>query len=302
MEHARLSELHRPFIVAVAIDRTVAGMLETISRAAVEGADAVELNLPAVADVLPEELEEMLAGAPLPVYTTCRRREFMTVYGFEASDLPHWSDDERMERQLAALHFGSVAIDIEMDTFDPQPAPPLGTPDAARFAAEPGEPAELTYDPEAIRRQRDVIAEAHTAGAEVLLSCHTGRPQTMEQLLAIGREAVDRGGDLLKIVSPCRDAADLAELYVAMKALETSVSIPFVLVGAGPAGLESRTEGWKYGSSWIIAQLERVKGGFQDQPLVSELVEADLRVRPLPVERSSKSGTTLQDRLGQHGG
>ncbi|MGD9712074.1 MAG: type I 3-dehydroquinate dehydratase [Thermomicrobiales bacterium] len=265
-----LTELPRPFIVAVATDRTVAGMLQTIERAVREGADAIELNLPAVADVLSEELEEMLAKASLPVYTTCRRRQFMTVYGFDAGDLPNWPDEERMERQLAALHFGSVAIDMELDTFDPCPPPPLGSPEAARFAAEPGAPAELTHDRDAVEKQRGVVSEAHTAGAQVLLSCHTGRPQTAGQLMAIGQEAADRGADLLKIVSPCRDAEDLAHLYGASRTLSASLPIPFVLVGSGTAGLESRTEGWRHGSSWIIAQVERVAGGFQDQPLVVE--------------------------------
>jgi 3-dehydroquinate dehydratase I len=266
-----LTQLPRPFIIAVATDRTVAGMLETIAQSAVEGADAVELNLPAVADVLPEELNEMLANAPLPVFTTCRRREFMMVYGFDAASMPNWADEERMERQLAALHFGSVALDMEMDTFDPRSAPPHGSADAARFAAEPGEPAELTCDPVALQRQREVIIGAHTAGAEVLLSCHTGRPQTVEQLLGIGDEAVKRGGDLLKIVSPCRNADDLMVIYEATAALKESLPIPFVLIGSGPAGLESRTEGWKHGSSWFIAQLERVEGGFADQPSVREI-------------------------------
>ncbi len=266
-----LTELPRPFIIAVATDRTVAGMLATIARAAVEGADAVELNLPAVADVLPEELKEMLADAPLPVFTTCRRRQFMTVYGFDSSELPNWKDDERMERQLAALHFGSVAIDMEMDTFDPHPAPPLGSAEATTFAANNGEPAEFSRDANAVRRQREVVAEAHTAGAEALLSCHTGRPQTLEQLLSIGYEAVERGGDLLKIVTPCRDDEDLGLVYEASEALRSSLPIPFVLVGSGAAGLSSRTDGWQYGSSWIIAQLERTAGGFQDQPLISEI-------------------------------
>ncbi len=264
-----LTELNRPFIVAVATDRTVAGMLETIARAADEGADAVELNLPAISDVLSEELLEMLANAPLPVYTTCRRRQFMTVYGFDIGDLPNWTDDERMERQLAALHFGSVAIDIEMDTFDPHPAP--GTLAATDLAVGVGAPAELSCDREAIQRQREIIDEAHTAGAEVLLSCHTGRPQTAESIRAIGEAAVERGADLLKIVTPCRHADDLAIVYGAMSAMAASLPIPCVVIGSGNAGLESRTEGWRHGSSWIIAQRERVAGGFAEQPLVREM-------------------------------
>jgi 3-dehydroquinate dehydratase len=267
-----LTALPRPFIVAVATDRSVDSTLDTILRAAEQGAHAVELNLPAIADANDDELQRMLAEAPVPVYTSCRRAPFMGVYGFREGDVPIWSDDERMERQLAALHFGSCGLDMEMDTFDPHPAPPMGSPEAHTFTESDGDPAELTDDPAAIARQREIIDEAHLAGAEAILSCHTGRPQSVEQLLAIARRAVERGGDLLKIVTPCRDSADLLAVLQATVELDRCLSIPFILVGAGEAGLISRSIGVNFGSSWVIAQVERTPDGFPDQPLVSESV------------------------------
>jgi hypothetical protein len=191
-----------------------------------------------------------------------------------------------MQRQLAALHLGAVAIDMEMDTFDPHPAPALQTPEAAEAMETPGEAFELTNDPGAVRRQREVIDEAHLAGAEVLLSCHTGRPQSAEQLLAIGRKAVERGADLLKIVTPCRNTRDLLSVFEATIALRCALPIPFVLVGAGKAGLLSRSIGAHFGSSWVIAQTERNPDGFPDQPLVEEAREVmRLTSPPTPLRR-----------------
>jgi hypothetical protein len=188
--------------------------------------------------------------------------------------MPGWPDEERMERQLAVLHQGSCALDMEMDTFDPHPAPPMGTPDASAAMALPGPAFELTECQEAIDRQREVIHEVHTAGAEVILSCHTGRPQTAQQLVAIGQEAIRRGGDLLKIVTPCRDGEDVLTLWKASLELRRTLPVPFVLVGGGRSGMISRTIGPHFGSAWVIAQVERTPDGFQDQPLVREVTEA----------------------------
>jgi 3-dehydroquinate dehydratase len=279
-----LTTLPRPFIVAVATDRSVESTLATIRQAANQGAHAIELNLPAISDATDHELKQMLGESPIPVYTSCRRAPFMGVYGFRDGEVPVWADEERMERQLAALHFGSRAIDMEMDTFDPHPAPPIGSAEASPFASEPGEPAELTDDPVAIACQREIINEAHTAGAEVILSCHTARPQSVEQLLAIGKRAVERGGDLLKIVTPCRNAADLLALLQATVEMKQCLRIPFILVGGGQAGLISRSIGVNFGSSWIIAQVERTPDGFPDQPLVREVVEMS-RLLPWRVEK-----------------
>lgn len=209
----------------------------TIQEAAEQGAHAVELNLPAISDITNGELQALIDKSPIPIYTTCRRAPFMTVYGFALETLPAWSDDKRMEQQLAAIHTGSVAIDIEMDTFDPHPAPPLGTPDSLAFAATPGSAAELSHNRVALSRQREVIAEAHTAGAEVILSCHTGRPQSTEQLVQVAHDAAARGGDLLKIVTPCRHSKDLVALLDATARIQDTLPIPFIMVGAGePAG------------------------------------------------------------------
>lgn len=279
----RLTELPQPYIVAVATDRDLSGTARTLASAAEQGAGAVELNLPALHDRSTDELRALLNKATIPVYTSCRRAPFMQVYGIDPGTLPHWSDSERMERQLAVVEMGSCAIDMELDTFDPHPAPALGTSDAAHLARDSGPPAELSDDCKAVKRQREIIERAHLAGANVILSCHTGCPQTTAQLAAIAGRAVERGGDLLKIVMPCRSRGDLRTLLRATSWLSVSLPIPFVLVGAGPEGQPSRLLGPRFGSAWYIAQTERKPGGFPDQPLIAEIMAAPLTLRQLEV-------------------
>lgn len=265
------SGLPRPFIVGVIAERTTAAAARVRGLAARDGADAFELNLPPLHGATAADLASLFAGSKGPMYTTCRRRAFMAVYGIEPNDLPDWSDEERMQRQLTLIASGSVAIDMELDTFDPNPAPPLGSEAAEHFAATAGEPAELSWSNSAISRQRDITAAAHALGADVLMSCHTGRPQPVDGLLAIAATAIDRGADLLKIVSPCRDRRDLAALFEATARLSATTDLPFAIIGAGPAGKVSRLIGGHVGSSWLIGRPSGVVHGFPGQPSIEQL-------------------------------
>lgn len=267
----KLTQLNRPFIVCVLTDRSPAATVATMRAALYDGADAYEVNLPALAAAPPDELRQVFDAVPRPVYTSCRRADFMTVYGLSRAELPDWDDAERMQRQLDALTLGSLAIDMEMDTFDPRPAPPLGTAEAATFGQTAGPAAELTHQTKAVRRQREIIEAAHAAGGEVILSCHTGRVQTTANLIEIALLAAERAADLVKIVSPCPTSADLLALLAATAHLTAQLPIPFILVGAGENGTLSRTIGVTLGSSWALGQQSLQPGGFHPQPLVAHL-------------------------------
>jgi hypothetical protein len=269
----RLRDLPRPFIVCVLTDRTGAETVATMRQAYYEGAEAYELNLPALGDLEDEGMKRIFNAVDRPVYTSCRRAAFMGVYGMTRDTLPDWDDEERMARQLASLKLGSAGIDIELDTFDPQPAPPPGTPEAEQFAVTSGQPAELTHDPAAVSRQKATIQAAHETGSEVILSCHTGRPQSTRSLIEIVETAVGRGADLVKVVSPCPTIEDLFGLLAAITRLHERVSKPFILVGAGENGSLSRTIGINLGAGWMLAQQTFQPGGFHPQPLVSHARE-----------------------------
>ena len=285
--HPKRSGLPCPFIVGVIAERTADEAARILDRAAQDGADAFELNLSLLGDAGPAELAAVIARSRGPLYTSCRRRAFMEVYGVAPDDLPDWTDDERMRRQLAMVSIGSVAIDIELDAFDPDPAPPLGSAAAERFAATPGAPAELTWSSAAIDRQREVAAEARALGADVLFSCHTGRPQSVDGLLAIARAASDRGADLLKVVTPCQDRHDLSALFEATARLAAIGTMPFALIGAGRGGMVSRWIGGHVGSGWLIGRPSGTAHTFAGQPSITQL-RALVRLLPAAVDRTDQ--------------
>lgn len=286
---SRLSQLPRPFIVAVVTDRAPASAVVTMRRAVLDGADACEVNLPALGERRPEELAAIFAATAAPSYTTARRRDFMTIYGFAIGELPDWDEEARMARQLAAVPLGARAIDIELDTFDPRPAPPLGSPEAAAFAATTGPPAELSDESAAVTHQRASAARARELGAEALFSCHTGRPQSTASLVEIAAVAHGRGADLVKIVTPCPTLPDLFAALEASVRLARTSPIPCSVIGAGAAGDISRVVGVNFGAAWAIGQQTLVPGGFHSQPLVAHLRET-IRLIPWRAEGAIRCG------------
>lgn len=267
-----LGGLPRPFIVGVVVEDAPGSIGPAVRRVADEGCHAAEINLTSLPEVgLDPWAEDAAVPWPIPVYTSARRRAFMSAYGLEEDRLPEPDDEGRMRWQLQLLEVGSVALDLELDTFAPDPAPPPGSDAAARLAATQGPARELTDAASAVARQRSVIAEAHDRGGEVIASCHTGTRQTTEDLLRIVETAAERGADRAKVVAPCPTIEDLLDLLRATARLAERGTIPFTLVGAGACGGLSRYIGGHLGSGWSFARSPGERWGFAEQPTAREI-------------------------------
>ena len=101
------------------------------------------------------------------------------------------SDEERVERLKLAVRAGGAAVDFPADTFDPSPR-------------------EISWNPEAIDRQRRAIDEVHEMGGEVVMSSHIAEPLSTEEVLEHMLSIEKRGADFAKIVT----TADTEEQYV----------------------------------------------------------------------------------------
>lgn len=267
-----LSQIPRPFIVGVVVEDVAEKIVPAVTRAAAAGCQAAEVNLTALGATgcVPWTSEE-LSNLSIPVYTSARRRAFMAAYGLPSPTLPELDDETRMRWQLELLSRGSVALDLELDAFARVPAPAPGTAAAAALGAERGPTCELTHDLEAVERQRRVIADAHERGGEVIASCHTGTRQGVDDLVTIVMTAADRGADLVKVVTPCPEVDDLAELLRATAQLCELGRIPFTLVGVGPCGALSRYVGPHLGSGWTFASTPGGSWSFAEQPTATDL-------------------------------
>ena len=267
-----LRGLPRPFVVGVVVEEAAGQVAPAVRRVADEGCHVAEVNLAALSGVGTVPWSgDASATLPIPVYTTARRRAFMAAYGLDPTRLPDIDDDRRMRWQLDLLTTGSVALDLELDTFAPEPSPPPGSGEALDLGATRGPACELTDDPRAIAAQRAVIGDAHDRGGDVIASCHTGTRQRADELIRIVETAADRGADLVKVVVPCPAIDDLFDLLRATARLTERRSLPFSIVGTGACGALSRYIGAHLGSGWFFARSPGDPSGFAEQPTAEDI-------------------------------
>lgn len=280
----RLTELPRPFLCCVLIDdHTPEEVIRTIRLAEAEGAQAFELDLQVMPPEsrMPQTLAPVFAATSRPVFTAYRRFD-------HSAPEPHRlapDDDARIGAQVELVRHGSAGLDLELDTFDPQPGPWFGSDEGLSYSNDPASPPrEVTTDAEAVRRQREVVDEVHRLGGEVILSTHALTRLPVEEACRIGRLAEERGGDIVKIVRLCTSYEDIVETLAATVALRSELEIPFVMMGVGEYGKLTRPIAPLLGSLLVFCRQTYSPGSFLDQPLIGSaravLENVDMSITP----------------------
>jgi len=279
----RLCDLPRPFVVCVIYDDGISAAVRTIGAAERDGADAFELNLPRLGYPPAARLAPLFGATQKPIFTSCRRAPFTDVYGPCAHQSREMPEEDRMALQLDALAVGSAGIDMELDTFDPHPAPLPDGEDIVDYARRPGPPAEITEDAGAVARQQAVIDRVHASRREVVMSCHAARVLPVDDAIRVGRMMAARGADLAKVVGVSRGIDDVPDLLRANLALAAVLPIPFTLMCVGREARIGRFLAPLCGSAWAFGQARH--GAFELMPLVRELRAAFDTIRPGAVLR-----------------
>jgi 3-dehydroquinate dehydratase len=264
----KLSQLPRPFLCCVLLDeRSPDELMRTIRLAEADGAHAFELDLQVLppAARTPDALAPVFASTPRPVFTVYRRVDHSAAESHRLAP----DDDERVEAQVELVRRGSAGVDLELDAFDPQPGPWFASDEGLRYSYDPASPPrEVSTDPDADRRQREVVDEVHRLGGEVILSAHALTRLPVEEALRIGRLAEARGADIVKIVRLCTSYEDVVETMTATVALRSELEIPFVMMGMGEYGRLTRLLAPMLGSLLVFCRQTYSPGSFLDQPLI----------------------------------
>ncbi len=130
----------------------------------------------------------MFEATACPVFTVYRRFDHTAPDRHEHAP----PDEERVALMLELLRHGSAGFDLELDCFDPQPGPAFVSDEGLRYSYDSSSPPrEISEDPEAARRQREVVEQAHALGGEVILSAHA-----LGSLLVYCRETYSPGSFL----------------------------------------------------------------------------------------------------------
>ena len=191
--------------------------------AEMDGADGVAIELTRLPLELrtPENFHRLMQSVQLPfMFIDYRSDRFLGA-----------DDDARQKYLLLAAESGAEVIDVMGDLYDPSPF-------------------ELTRDPGAVAKQRELIDRIHAVGAKVIMSSHMPNDErTAEEVLEHLREQSSRGADILKIVVGMNSENSLVEGVRTLLLLHRELEKPFVFLAGGRYSRFIRYIGPKFGAA-----------------------------------------------------
>ena len=219
------------------IDGDMERNLALIRLSAANGAQGIALQLE---DVPPEmrtsdNYRKLMDAAPeLPFMFISYRKD--KWFGDD--------DDARQKCLLLAAETGAEVIDVMGDLYSPAPF-------------------ELTFDPAAVKKQKELIQAIHDRGAKVVMSSHTTQARTAEEILAHLREQSSRGADILKIVTQADTEEELTDAFRTTMLLRRALGKPFIQLCGGKFSRPHRYLGPKLGLAVAFATPEEKPGAVQ---------------------------------------
>lgn len=131
------------------------------------------------------------------------------------------SDQTIAEGLVELAESGATLCDVMGDLFDPQPG-------------------ELTVNPEAVQKQKQLIRRIHQAGAEVIMSSHVLVFTPAERVLEIALAQQERGADIVKIVTGADTMEEQLENLRITNLLKKELKTPFLFLSGGECQLHRR--------------------------------------------------------------
>ena len=233
----------RPPLVAMVQVATVEEALDIIVDAHYDGADAFGIQLE---DLLPEhrnllDLKKIFAAClGKPIYIT----------SYRGSNSKGMSDEECLELLLLGAEAGADLCDIMGDCFDPQST-------------------ELTFDENAIARQKTYIDRIHAKGKQVLISSHTHTHLCQEDVVRYAQAQKARGADVVKIVNQSNGRDELRESLNTIFRLEKMLGgTPFLFLTGGKDSSILRQTGPLFGVCMYLCAPVHKHGFTRQQPLL----------------------------------
>ena len=234
-----------PLLTVMVQGETPERVVELMDRAFPEGAQAYGMQFCRLfPEFRTEEVYRSLFASAhgLPVYVT----------NYRSNRNQGKSDDVLAKELLTLANCGATLCDVMGDYFDPQPD-------------------EFTSDPEAVRRQIELIDAIHAAGAQVLMSSHTHACTPVERVLEIALGQQARGADICKIVTKAATPEEELEHMRIIPLLKKELSIPFLYLCGGEHCHLLRRTGAALGNCMSLCVYEYDELATKVQPLLSDM-------------------------------
>ena len=144
------------------------------------------------------------------------------------------TEEEREAFLLHCLELGADAIDVMSDFYDE------------------GAPHQYTKDPEAIKKQEELIAKVHAMGKSVMMSTHTSSMITPEEAMEMALEHQRRGADIVKRVVMADEYGQVPIAMQMCQDISRALSVPFLFIHGKDEGRASRLIAPLFGSCMVL--------------------------------------------------
>lgn len=217
---------NKPLITCMIQAKNVSDAVHTARAAAFDGCDAYGFQIEQLdpAQRSEDKIKSIFRQmGNKPIYVTSYRS------GFNQGK----TDDELAEDLLFLRKCGATLLDVMGDYFCP-------------------DPIQLTRNPTAIEKQKALIERIHETGGEVLMSSHTLKFMSADEVLDIAFAQKERGADIVKIVTASGSEDEELENLRIITLLKRELGIPFLYLAGGSHCKFIRTIGAMMGSCmWL---------------------------------------------------
>jgi len=219
----------KPWITGFIMAETLEEAIAMVKKVLADGGDSVCIE---ITRMRPEfwnekDLTALFAEAKdMPIYSCCYRTGFGEGH----------TDDELAELSMLCLKCGATLIDVMGDMYHP-------------------EPWELTFDKEAVEKQKKLIKRIHEAGGEVLMSSHNHAHYAPEQIVTWMKAQVERGADVSKDINVADTEEELIEALETYKLINQEIHVPYLFMVGGEKCSLTRECGGRLGAFMYLGRV-----------------------------------------------
>ncbi|MEE0946998.1 MAG: type I 3-dehydroquinate dehydratase [Acutalibacteraceae bacterium] len=234
---------NKPLLCAMIQASTPEDAICQIVNASYDGAEAFGIQL----EVLKREYRDL--ETLKKIFSYCENKPiYLTSYRYSNSD--GYTDDQCAELLLLGLSAGGTLCDIMGDMFNK-------------------DKYELTYDEEAVEKQKALAKKIHEMGGEVLISSHLGTFVPEEEVVKIALAQQERGADVVKIVNHAQTHEQLMEDIRICDRLNSELDTKFLYLANGPHCKLLRQMGAALGCCMYLCVQHYLPISSKEQPKLS---------------------------------
>ena len=269
MTNVKFSEAGKPIIIGVVKEPTADDAVRAIAASEAMGANAFDLHVSLLEgdERRPESIAKIVERANSPILAV----HYNNAPGPKGSKY-HDTSEQRMDELLRAVEYGGCAgIDMQAYTFCTDSRATLVGKDVEKYPFIAKNPKEVVLDDAIIEKQINMIEKVHSAGGEVLMSCHMGVFLNTEEVVALALEMEKRGPDIIKMVMPVTSKDDVVNALNSVLRLNEAVKSAKVhLHCSGKLGRITRYVAPYFGSALVFATDYYNEKADREQLLISD--------------------------------